>query len=783
MNTTFLFRLLLVATIAMSFTALPGWATDSPVKIIFDSDVDHDCDDIAALFMLHGAVQRGEAELLATIGCTSTDEIAPCLDAINIWFGRPSIPVATLKDKGFMDHKGFAAQIAKQYPCKHISGNDYPDAVATYRRILMNQADASVVVLAVGPLRNIANLLQSQPDEVSPLDGVALVAKKVKRLDIMGGMYPPQGNLKEGEWNFKQDPASAELVCSIWPTPILFNGEGGSTNSGRRVTFEMPEHNPLTMAFRHSADVGFASDRLSWDPISTLVAVRGPNPWFKVVKGGTNVVDPKTGINTWNADADRGHAYLVMKAPKREIETSLEDLQTAGRGRPTTLKFNTTYYADAGMCRITARGEAEPSMAAVKAFDSDERSVWLDQAKSSWIQCQYIDGRRYRLTSYTVVCPDQDRLPASLKLSGSNDGTNWTELDVQSAPVFSERISRQEFSLANAAKWNRYRLDMTSINEKEGVRIATIELNEVINCQPEVAVASVTLDAAELSLSVNSRRTVNATLFPLNSYERDVAWASSDPTVAEVRKIGEQVAIVIEKKPGECTLIATAGEVKQTCPVTVTPTTLPDGWDFDELNTPAIPGSIDVSDGKFTLMGCGHAMTSWWERVRDQGVFVSQPATGDVELTARLVSLSDNVGGPNAYHTDRRPSTASGLMIRESLNEKCGHYFLIQVEATGNLVCRWRDKTGDQDDNQSKSLGKIAVPSHLRLIQSGKVINVYASTDGKDWGQPRMSHPAEFSAGSRIGLFVCSGNTFASAKAVYDSVTVNLVSANEKRAP
>ena len=46
-------------------------------------------------------------------------------------------------------------------------------------------------MLAVGPLRNIANLLQSQPDEISPLDGVALAAKKVKRLDIMGGMYPP----------------------------------------------------------------------------------------------------------------------------------------------------------------------------------------------------------------------------------------------------------------------------------------------------------------------------------------------------------------------------------------------------------------------------------------------------------------------------------------------------------------------------------------------------------------------------------------------------------------
>jgi hypothetical protein len=37
-------------------------------------------------------------------------------------------------------------------------------------------------------LRNIANLLKSGPDAASPsFDGRALVAKKVKRLDIMGG--------------------------------------------------------------------------------------------------------------------------------------------------------------------------------------------------------------------------------------------------------------------------------------------------------------------------------------------------------------------------------------------------------------------------------------------------------------------------------------------------------------------------------------------------------------------------------------------------------------------
>jgi regulation of enolase protein 1 (concanavalin A-like superfamily) len=313
---------------------------------------------------------------------------------------------------------------------------------------------------------------------------------------------------------------------------------------------------------------------------------------------------------------------------------------------------------------------------------------------------------------------------------------------------------------------------VTAANGNEGVQISAIELNEAIHCRPGVAVATVTIDQKSLTLPADSRATLNATITPRETFEREVAWVSSDPTVAEVRRIGEQVAIVVGKQPGRCTVTATSDNVKQTCSVTVTPSTLPTGWSYTELNTPAIPGAVLVSDGKFTLTGCGHAMTSWWERVRDQGVFVSKPVKGDAEISARLTSAAPNVGGP-AYQWDHRPPTASGLMIRESLTEKCGRFLLVQIETSGVLVCRWRDKTGDQDDNQMKSLGQATLPIHLKLVQKGNQIRVFVSPDGRNWGEPRMAQAAAFDEQSRIGLFVCSGNTFASTTAVFDSVHVS----------
>jgi len=211
------------------------------------------------------------------------------------------------------------------------------------------------------------------------------------------------------------------------------------------------------------------------------------------------------------------------------------------------------------------------------------------------------------------------------------------------------------------------------------------------------------------------------------------------------------------------------GKVQQNCVVTVAPSTLPVEWSYDELNGPAIPGSISVADGVFTLTGCGHAMTSFWERVRDQGVFVNRPVTGDVAISARLTRLAPSVGGPS-YQWDDRPASVAGLMIRESLTEKCGRYLLIQVEASGSLICRWRNKSGDQDDNQKKDLGKVTLPIHLKLVQIDGQTQVFASMNGRDWAEPLMILSTTFGEQSRVGLFVCSGNTFASTTAVFDTV-------------
>jgi len=744
----------------------------APVNVIFDTDMGGDCDDVGALFVLHGALERGEVNLLATMGCVSSAAIAPAIDGINTWFGRSEIPVGTLKDPGLLEGPHYTAELAKHYPSKFPRSEDYPDAVRLYREVLAAQPDNSVVIVAVGPLRNLANLLKSGPDAASDLDGSKLVEKKVRRLDVMGGKYPPQPSkdAKDAEWNFAQCVRSAVEVSERWPTPILFNGEGGSTLSGRRVTYEMPEHNPLTMAYTNYPGTGYGGDRMSWDPISCLVTVRGAEPWYEIVGGGRNVVDPETGSNRWEKVEGGRHSYLVLKSEKHEIETALEDYMTAGIGRPADLKFNTAYYGiKGGTCRFEASGGDTPS----KAFDGDDRTAWHHPAESTWLQCQFHEGKRHRVTSYSVTANNQGRLPRTLGLSGSNDGgATWTVLDQQADPGFTDDALKREFTVASPRKWNLYRIHFTAANPGEDVQISEIELLEQIRCRPNTNLTGIALDQPKLSLGAGQRATLNATLTPLDSWDREVVWSSSNPAVADVRRIGEQSAVVVGKASGTATLTASAGGVKQVSTVTVTPSQLPAGWSFTELSHPPVPGAVGKDGETFVITGSGHAISAHWERVRDQGAYLHRPAGDSITLAGRMRELAPNVGGP-AYAHDYRPATAAGLMLRESLNDPLSRFILIQVAASGKLTARWREKTGDQDDNQSEDLGTVELPLHLKLVRKGESIELLTSPDGRNWGEPKFTRGMPFGPGAAVGMFVCSGNTFASSTARFDEVRID----------
>ena len=89
-----------------------------PVKIIFDTDLGPDYDDVGALAFLHAMADSGKAEILATVSSNKHELVAPSIDVINTYFGRSELPVGCPKtagvDLGSSQH--WADSIVEKYP-------------------------------------------------------------------------------------------------------------------------------------------------------------------------------------------------------------------------------------------------------------------------------------------------------------------------------------------------------------------------------------------------------------------------------------------------------------------------------------------------------------------------------------------------------------------------------------------------------------------------------------------------------------------------------------------
>ena len=192
MNTKHITFLLILA-FCVSFEQTKTVAQDEldPIPLIFDTDIGNDCDDVLAMGVIHSLQSRGECQLLAVTITKDHEFAAPFADAVNTFYGRGDIPIGVCRSQ-VTPHAGkfnLLANDAEKYPHDLSSGSDAPDAVAVLRETLASQKDGSVVIAQVGFSTNLAKLLTSKPDDVSPLSGMDLVKKKVRLLSIMAGAF------------------------------------------------------------------------------------------------------------------------------------------------------------------------------------------------------------------------------------------------------------------------------------------------------------------------------------------------------------------------------------------------------------------------------------------------------------------------------------------------------------------------------------------------------------------------------------------------------------------
>jgi len=304
--------------------AIAAAVSHAPVRLIFDTDMGNDIDDVLALGVIHALQSRGECELLAVTLSKDNPYCAPFVDLVNTFYGRGDIPIGVVRDgKTPREGKLVRAMVElsdggqPRYPHDLKSGADAPEAVSLLRQVLAAQPDDSVVMVVVGFSTNLARLLDSPADERSPLGGRDLVARKCRLLSIMAGKYQGEGPF--GEYNIRMDLPAARKVYAAWPTPIVASGyEIGQSIRYPAISierdFRYTPHHPLAEAYALYAKMPY--DRPSWDLTSVLYAVRPDRGYFGVSQRGTIRVNDESATRLEPAPNGR-HRYLTVSESQR----------------------------------------------------------------------------------------------------------------------------------------------------------------------------------------------------------------------------------------------------------------------------------------------------------------------------------------------------------------------------------------------------------------------------------------------------------------------------------
>ena len=293
----------LFATLALA-TATPAVAAE-PVKLIFDTDMGNDIDDAMALAIIHQLERRGAVELLAVTSTKDNPKSAAFIDAVNTFYGNPDVPIGAVRNgvtpqegryNGLVDFKGEDGKPV--YPHDLKSGEDAPDAVALLRKTLAAQPDGSVKIAQVGFFTNLARLLESKPDEHSPLSGSDLIEKKVKELVIMAGSFTPiRFDTDYVEYNVREDVPSAQLFAEKWPTTVIWSGYEIGIAAAYPWQSIMEDFNYTE---NHIIKEGYLAwvqdpphDRPTWDLTAVLYAVYPDRGYFDLSPMGSITVNER----------------------------------------------------------------------------------------------------------------------------------------------------------------------------------------------------------------------------------------------------------------------------------------------------------------------------------------------------------------------------------------------------------------------------------------------------------------------------------------------------------
>ena len=271
--------------------------------VIFDADMSSSTDDLFALEMLYRYDEQHLCRLLGVVVDREGKANADFADVMNTYFGHPDVPIGLVQNgiknpKIWIDyaHVAYMTETDGNTPMflrTFKQAGMHPDGYQVYRRLLSQQPDHSVSIVSVGFLTCLAQLLQSEADEYSALNGVELVRQKVKCIYLQGGVFI---DAEEPDFNFAQGITFTQTFFDLWPKDVDMVFSPMEVGQAVEYTPEQviadvswTDRHPIKQVYM-TCDCN--TGQRMWDPMCVIQAVEG-DALFLLSERGTISITPQ----------------------------------------------------------------------------------------------------------------------------------------------------------------------------------------------------------------------------------------------------------------------------------------------------------------------------------------------------------------------------------------------------------------------------------------------------------------------------------------------------------
>ena len=172
-------------------------------------------------------------------------------------------------------------------------------------------------------------------------------------------------------------------------------------------------------------------------------------------------------------------------------------------------------------------------------------------------------------------------------------------------------------------------------------------------------------------------------------------------------------------------------------------------WMHRDIGQTSIEGDAGIWQDRYVIKGSGDDI--WGDR--DEFHYAYQRVEGNVELSARVFSISDTHEWAKA-----------GVMIRNSLHAAAKHAMMCATVNNGMAFQRRTEKNAGSDNTNR---GDLETPYWIKLVRRGNIFTGYESSDGESWDYVD-SERIDMNETVYIGLAVTAHNDNALCEAHFD---------------